>query len=96
MKFSFSPEAELEFNDAIEYYEECSKGLGIDFTMEVHMAIERIIAYPLAWIEIEKEIRRIQINRFPYGILYSIEDNTIYILAIMNLHRTPSYWKQRI
>jgi len=33
--FSFHPEAETEFNRAIEYYEEMESGLGYDFAIEV-------------------------------------------------------------
>ncbi len=96
MKFSFHPEAVDEFNSAIGYYEESEKGLGIDFTIEVHAVIERILAHPLAWTAIDNEIRRCLVPRFPYGILYSVESEEIYILAVMNLHREPDSWKTRL
>jgi len=35
MKFSFHPEAEEELVYAIDYYEECSPGLGTDFSSRV-------------------------------------------------------------
>jgi len=34
MTFSFHPEAEEEFNQAIEYYENNGPGLGYDFSIE--------------------------------------------------------------
>ena len=40
MKFFFHPEAELEFFNAIEYYEESEIGLGYDFALEVYTTIE--------------------------------------------------------
>ncbi len=46
MTFSFHPEAETEFLEAIEYYEERERGLGYDFSIEVFAAIQNIIAYP--------------------------------------------------
>lgn len=95
MIFLFHPEAEKELNAAIDYYEDCNKGLGYDFAIEVHSAIERIIAYPKAWPVLEDEMRRCLTRRFPFGILYTIESDSIFILAIMNLHREPGYWKQR-
>lgn len=95
MKFEFHPEAEKELYAAIDYYEDCNKGLGYDFAIEVHSAIDRIITYPKAWPVLEDEIRRCLTRRFPFGILYSIESDNIYILAIMNLHREPDYWKHR-
>jgi hypothetical protein len=38
MTFSFHPEAKDEFNEAIEYYEDCESGLGYDFSIGVHAA----------------------------------------------------------
>jgi len=95
MNFEFHPEAEIEFNKAIDYYAEIEEELGYDFAIEVHAAIQRSLSYPKAWPAIEGEIRRSLVKRFPYGVLYSEENNGIYILAIMNLHRHPNYWKHR-
>ena len=41
MSFSFHPEAETEFNKAIEYYGGIDPGLGYDFSIEVYAAIQR-------------------------------------------------------
>lgn len=49
MTFSFHPEAEAEFLDAIEYYESLESSLGYDFAIEVRTAIQRAEAFPLAW-----------------------------------------------
>ncbi len=95
MNFEFHPEAEIEFNKAIDYYTDIEEELGYDFAIEVHSAILRAISYPKAWATIEGGIRRSLVKRFPYGVLYSEENNGIYILAIMNLHRYPDYWKHR-
>ncbi len=68
MNYSFHPEAEVEFTEAIEYYEEKESGLGYDFAVEVYSTIERTMAFPKAWPVIEEDIRRSLIRRFPYGI----------------------------
>jgi toxin ParE1/3/4 len=47
--FVFHPDAELEFNESIDYYESCSTGLGYDFSLEVLSSIVAIIPQPLAW-----------------------------------------------
>lgn len=95
MHYSFHPDAEIELIQAIEYYEQCSKGLGQDFAIEVYASIERIITYPKAWSVIDEEIRRALVKRFPYGVLYAEDSNEIFIVAVMNLHRNPDYWKYR-
>ncbi|MEK6539488.1 MAG: type II toxin-antitoxin system RelE/ParE family toxin [Deltaproteobacteria bacterium] len=96
MTFSFHPEAKDEFNKDIEYYENCEPGLGYDFSIEVHAAIQNIVNYPTAWPIIGEDIRRCLVNRFPYGIIYSIEQGEIFILAVMHLRRHPDYWKNRL
>ena len=95
MSFAFHPEAAAEFNDAIEYYEEIELGLGYDFAIEVYSTIQRSVALPRAWPVIDGEIRRSLVRRFPYGVLYSEDHEVIYIVAVMNLHRHPDYWKRR-
>ena len=35
MKFYFHEDAELEFDKAIEYYEGCQTGLGLEYTQEI-------------------------------------------------------------
>jgi len=96
MKYLFHPEAEAEFNQSIDYYEDCADGLGYDFAVEVYSAIERIVAYPKAWVILEGEVRRCQTRRFPYGVLYTEETGGVLILAVMHLHRDPGYWKHRL
>ena len=95
MSFSFHPESEEEFNKAIEYYENIELGLGYDFALEVYSAIQLSVEFPKAWAVLESEIRRSLVRRFPYGVLYSVENEEIFVIAIMNLHRDPDYWKHR-
>ena len=95
MTFSFHPEAKEEFNEAIEYYEDCEPGLGYDFSIEAHDTIQTIINYPNAWPIIEDDVRGCLVNRFPYSILYSIEEKGVFILAVMHQRRHPDYWKNR-
>jgi plasmid stabilization system protein ParE len=95
MIFSFHPEAESEFGQAIDYYEDRERGLGYDFSIEVFTTIQNIVNYPTAWPIIEEGMRRCLVNRFPYGVIYSIEQDEIFILAVMHLRRHPDYWKNR-
>lgn len=95
MKYSFHPEAEAEFLEAIDYYEGCREGLGLEFALDVYAVVEGILAHPKAWPVFQGEIRRCQTVRFPYGILYAEEGSSIHILAVMHLHRDPDYWRHR-
>ena len=96
MNYSFHPEAEAEFIAGVSYYESCDPGLGLDFSREVYATIQNALDHPAVWPVIEDEVRRCLVRRFPYGVLYSVEPNGIFILAVMHLHRDPDYWKNRL
>lgn len=95
MSFAFHPEATEEFEAAVEWYEERSTGLGLDFATEIRQAILRAESMPLAWTRLDNNIRRVLAHRFPYGILYMPDDGQLYILAVMHLSREPGYWRHR-
>jgi len=96
MKYSFHPSAKIELQKAINYYEECQPGLGLEFAREIYSTIQRIIHFPEAWSKLSKNTRRCLTNRFPYGVIYQITEDEIFIIAIMQLNREPDYWKKRI
>lgn len=96
MRYVFHPEAEVEFDAAIDYYEDREPGLGYDFAVEVHSTLENILSFPKAWPILEDDIRRCQTRRFPYGIIYAVNEDVIFVLAVMHLHRGPEYWKNRL
>lgn len=95
MIYRFLPKAEIDLNDAVDYYETCQPGLGTDFLLEVHQTVARIVEYPDGWIEVSPNCRRCLTNRFPYELIYTIVDNSILILAVANQHRHPDFWKSR-
>ena len=95
MSFSFHPEAEEELRAAIDYYEDREAGLGYDFSLEVFTAIQNIIAQPNAWPVMEDDVRRCLVNRFPFGVLYSLEPTTVFVVAVMHQRRRPDYWRSR-
>jgi len=96
MKFYFHPDAEAEFDKAVEYYEQLQRGLGIEFAEEIYATITRIIQFPDAWSALSKNSRRSLVNRFPYGVVYQIKSRSLRIIAVAHLHRRPGYWKERL
>ena len=95
MSFKFHPEAEAELNAAIDYYEERQENLGMEFAQEVYAAIHGIIDFTEAWQQMTETTRRCLTNRFPFGIVYTVKEGEIVIVAVMHLNRKPDYWKKR-
>jgi len=95
MNIRFLKIAQIELDSAIEYYNIERSGLGYEFLWEVFSAIDKIKEFPEAWQIFDPTTRRILIRRFPYGLIYSIQDDLILIMAVANLHRGPDYWAKR-
>ncbi len=96
MKIKFLEIAQIELDEAIEYYNSESAGLGDEFLLEAINVIERIKHFSKAWHPLSNDTRRCQLRRFPYGIIYQIQNAGILIVAVANLHRKPDYWRDRI
>lgn len=96
MNVEFLEPVRAEFADAVDYYNSQREGLGFEFSEEVQATIERIVQYPEALSPISRRTRRCRMKRFPYGIIYQIRGETIFVIAIMHLHRNPQSWKTRI
>ena len=95
MKIVFSGLAQQEVEDAIQYYELEERGLGVRFKQEVKKAALRISRYPEAWSIERGEIRKCLLHKFPYKLLYSIEEDHVFITAVAHLHRSPDHWIDR-
>ncbi len=88
--------ARREYDEAKEFYEIEQPGLGTQFERQIRPSLLRIQQYPQAWPPERKESRRYMVHKFPYKILYSIQDEIIVVLAFAHLHRQPDYWIDRI
>jgi plasmid stabilization system protein ParE len=96
MRVIFSPEARQEFEEAERYYNQQWPELGNRFREEVSSALPRLRSWPLSCPTERGEIRRLALSRFPYKLLYSVESDHIYVIAVAHLHRKPNYWVERL
>ena len=91
----FHPEAEAEMVAAAEFYEARSAGLGIDFIAEVERATRALAIYSRIGHRFSRRLRRILMPRFPYGLLYRVETERIFVVAVAHTRRRPGYWRHR-
>jgi hypothetical protein len=89
------PEAEEELEAAAVWYEEQQPGLGGDFLEEFERTLRRIEADPERCRVFRGANRKLNFDRFPYSIGYSMRADAIYIKAVMHLRRRPFYWSHR-
>lgn len=96
MKVRFLSPAQQEVDDAVLWYSNQAEDASNEFLDELDRAVRLVRTYPLAFTEIEPEIRRCLFARFPYSLIYGIEPQTIIVIAVSHLHREPRYWSDRL
>ncbi len=97
MTYQLLSPAELELADAAEYYlTQESAELAGDFLNEYSATIRRILRNPNTWPKISENHRRCLFNRFPYALAYTIQNEEIHIVSVINLYRDPNRWKQNL
>ena len=94
-RLRWHPQARAEAGAAAAFYQEKRAGLAQRFLDNLEDTLHRIERHPLLYRQIEGEIRKCRVPRFPYGVIYRIRATDIEIIAVMHLRRTPGYWKDR-
>lgn len=92
MRVIFTKLARQELEDAVRFYELEYSGLGRKFKEEVRKAALRIAAYPEGWSIERGNVRKCLLHKFPYKLLYAVDENQILIIAVAHQHRKPDYW----
>lgn len=95
MKYVFHPEALAEYAESVQYYAEQRTEVAQAFINAVEDAVYRVRESPTRWTVLDEDVRRCLTHKFPYGVLYTIEQDYILILAVMHCSREPGYWKSR-
>ena len=96
MRYEFHPAALEEYREAALWYAEREPQVAQNFVASVEEAIARIVEAPQRWRVVDEDVRRCLTRVFPFGILYTIEDDFLLIVAVMHFSREPGYWKSRI
>jgi plasmid stabilization system protein ParE len=78
------------------WYDRQRTGLGDELLDEVAEAFILSKEFPEAPPSIGGGFRRILLRRFPFGLIYRIEDGEIVIVAVAHNSRRPRYWRDRL
>ena len=89
------PLAEKDIAETYIWYNEEQEGLGDTFLDQLERSLEFIDQNPRQYQIRYKEVRMAKINRFPICLHYTIEEDTVFIHAVLNTSRDPQIWKKR-
>lgn len=100
MLAGFHPLAAEELNEAIAWYEQESFDCADKFYSGFSLTLERCLMWPESGqIYPEHDSKRIvRSSRIPhsqYRIIYTVSDDTLWVLAVAHVRRRPGYWSKR-
>jgi plasmid stabilization system protein ParE len=96
LPLEYLPEALTEAEAAARWYAARSLKASASFAEEIDAAISAIVRLPAAWPVFEYGTRRYLLRRFPYSVVYRVEQERILIVAVAHGHRRPDYWRSRL
>jgi len=92
----YHPLAAKELIESSLFYEQRRRFLGDEFITAVEKTIRKISANPLHG-RIEKlRARSYKVERFPFRVVYQVQTDRIWIVAVAHLSRRPGYWRKRL
>ena len=90
------PEAQIELNQSVDWYEERQLGLGERFIDSIDSAIQSIAESPEQAARVYKDVRCKSVKGFPYQVFYRIQaQNTVEVLSIFHVRQHPGVWQSR-
>ena len=91
-----APEARLEFEGAVAWYEDQQPGLGDRFAAEIHATLRRILQNPERFRLVGSTVRKARVQIFPYNVYYHVEDDFIGVVSVFHGKRDPAELRRRI
>ncbi|HYW74707.1 MAG TPA: type II toxin-antitoxin system RelE/ParE family toxin [Pyrinomonadaceae bacterium] len=91
MRLELHPLAHSDISRIIGYYEDAGgPELADEFYSELRMFLKKADLFPEAYAVRERDIRRVNLERFPFHFLYRVVGERVRILAVRHNRRRPS------
>lgn len=94
--YEYHPDAATELEEAVDFYELSSSGLGSEIADQVDWGVAQIRRHPASGEALSATLRRKVLLGFPYTLIYSREPDLIFIIAVAHHKRRPGYWRKRL
>jgi hypothetical protein len=92
----YHPKADDEVFGSARLYERRGEGLGWRFLRAVQRSEDRIRNGPLIFPVLRDEIRKCPVRRFPFNVLFRVELDCVFVVAVAHHKRRPGYWLRRL
>ena len=86
----------FDLNEAIEWHEKESPGLGKRFFKSFEKTKENILRPPATYPNITPQVKRILIKNFPYKVFYTISEKKIFIIGVVHSKRSNAFIRKKL
>ena len=92
-QYLLDPKAQTEYEESIEFYAERSEQATLKFIEIVEQTIEQLCKKPYGNRKKYKNYYEINLEKYPFSIIYIIEEEVkqIIIISIYHQSRNPKY-----
>ena len=96
MRIVLHPKVYSDIDKIMGYYERvATRELADDFYSELRHFMQEAASRPESFSIRERDIRRVNLQRFPYHFLFRIVRNAVRILVVRHHRRLPSLGSRR-
>lgn len=88
-KLIYTSQSHKSILSTFDYYESAQKDLGDYFLSSLEECIVSIDAYPEIYKLIYKTYRQAKIKRFPYVVIFRLNEDEIIIENVFNTYQNP-------
>ncbi len=88
-------EAEDEYEAALAWYAARSAQAASGFVAAFDAAIEAVAAAPEAYPFCDDDHRRCQLRRYPYALVYRVEQPRVFVVAVPHDRQLGGFWAGR-
>jgi plasmid stabilization system protein ParE len=92
----FTPLAQAEFADAVDWYEARSLRTRDRFIAGIENLRNRIADNPLQYERLRGDARRAFLHGFPYMLIYRPAGDVVQVLGCFHTSRNPRGWRRRL
>ncbi len=96
MRLVFHPKVASDIEKIMDYYERvATRELADEFYTELRGTVQEAARTPEAFSIRERDVRRVNLNRFPYHFLFRIVGGIVRVLVVRHHRRRPSVGRRR-
>ena len=90
MRLEFHKQVHSDISRIMEYYEHVAgSALADEFYAELKLYFQKAAASPKSYIVRNGDLRRVNLNRFPYHFFFRILEDRVRILVVRHHKRRP-------